>query len=113
MAWSSDDEAAAELARELFSPLGAVSIRKMFGGAGLYLRGTIFALIADGIIYLKVRDGAEDAFRAAGSRPFEYESRGKTVRMCYWTLPEEAVDDPELAAAWVGRAGGGTAPPLP
>src|SRR3546814_9739567 len=42
-----------DFAQELFAPLGGVSIRRMFGGAGLYCRGLMFGLIHDDTIYLK------------------------------------------------------------
>lgn len=36
-----------EFVAELFAPLGSVSIRRMFGGAGVYFEGVMFALLAD------------------------------------------------------------------
>ena len=38
---------------DLFSDWGGVTIRKMFGGAGLYRDGKMFGLIADDVAYLK------------------------------------------------------------
>ena len=46
-----------EFVRELFEPLGVIEIKRMFGGAGVYSAGVMFALIADEELYLKV-DGA-------------------------------------------------------
>ena len=43
-----------EFIKDQFSVLGAITIRKMFGGAGIYLEGTMFGLIADDLVYLKV-----------------------------------------------------------
>jgi DNA transformation protein and related proteins len=88
-----------EAIRDLFSSLGPIRIRRMFGGQGIYLGDLMFALEADGELYLKA-DAALDAFRAAGSRPFTYERRGRTARMNYWRLPDAAVDDPDEAARW-------------
>ena len=34
-------------------PMGRVSLRKMMGGATLYLDGTIFAIMVDGELWLK------------------------------------------------------------
>ncbi len=42
-----------EYIRELFADFGAVQIRRMFGGAGLYAEGVMFALVTGGLIYLK------------------------------------------------------------
>ncbi len=33
---------------------GSVSVRRMFGGAGLYRERRMFGLIADDVVYLKV-----------------------------------------------------------
>jgi DNA transformation protein len=106
MARSPENEAAMGLARDLFAALGELSIRRMFGGAGLYANGVIFAIVFDGEIYLKADAASEPLFRAAGSRPFEYRAAGRDAptRLPYWTLPEAAVDDPETAAEWARRA---------
>ena len=38
---------------ELFTPLGRIDSRYMFGGWCLYCNGAVFALIANGAVYLK------------------------------------------------------------
>src|ERR687898_1887503 len=55
---------------ESLQPLGPVSARRMFGGFGIYLHGTMFALIAYDTLYLKVDDGNRSAYEAAGLEPF-------------------------------------------
>lgn len=86
--------------RDLFASLGPIRIRRMFGGQGIYLGEAMFALAADGELYLKADAATLDAFRAAGSRPFTYERLGRTARLSYWRLPDGAVDDPDEAARW-------------
>jgi hypothetical protein len=39
---------------DLFAPFGPVAVRRMFGGAGIYREGLMFALEFDGAIFLKV-----------------------------------------------------------
>jgi DNA transformation protein len=39
---------------DIFSAFGSVSVRRMFGGSGIYADGLMFALVADGVIYSKV-----------------------------------------------------------
>ena len=90
--------------RDLFSSLGPVRIRRMFGAHGIYLGEVMFALAADGELYLKADAATLDAFRAAGSRPFTYERQGRTARLNYWRLPDAAIDDPDAAACWARRA---------
>ena len=38
--------------RELFSAFGPVELHRLFGGAGLYADGVMFALISRDVIYL-------------------------------------------------------------
>lgn len=58
--------------RDLFARLGPVTIRRMFGGKGIYREGTIFALEVDGDILLKADAETIPAFIAAGSRQWLY-----------------------------------------
>ena len=89
---------------ELLEPCGAISTRRMFGGHGVYCDGLFIAIVIDSRLYLKVDAGSEDRFRTAGSAPFVYESRGKTVKMSYWNVPEAAMDSPEDMRPWAKLA---------
>jgi DNA transformation protein len=104
-------EAAADLAfaEDLFSGLGHVQARRMFGGAGLYAAGLMFALVDDGRIYLKTDAALQAALAAAGATPWIYTERpgpkaGVPQETSYWSLPEPALDDPDEACAWARRA---------
>src|SRR3546814_1943053 len=77
-----------DFAQELFAPLGGVSIRRMFGGAGLYCRGLMFGLIHDETISLKADAERAKAFDAHGCGPFTYEGKGKPVQMSNWRSEE-------------------------
>jgi DNA transformation protein len=89
-----------EAIQDLFQDLGAVRVRRMFGGQGIYLHGQIFAIVAGGEIYLKVDAGNLSHFQRARSRPFTYERDGRAISMSYWLMPSEALDDPAEAARW-------------
>lgn len=104
-------EAAADLAfaADLFAGLGHVQPRRMFGGAGLYAGGVMFALVDDGRIYLKTDTALQADLAAAGAVAWIYtEQRGPKagvpVETSYWSLPEAALDDPDEACAWARRA---------
>ena len=90
---------------EMFSALGAVTIRRMFGGKGVYHRGLIVAVeLGDGML-LKADAVSSGQFEAAGGRRWTYQGRaGKTVQMPYWSVPVDAFDDPEIMAHWVRLA---------
>lgn len=90
---------------EIFSGLGAVTIRPMFGGKGVYHKGRIIAVEYHGDLLLKADALSAPAFEAAGATRWAYEGRnGKPVYMPYWSIPPEAFDDPDGMARWVKLA---------
>jgi len=91
--------------QELFSVFGPVSVRRMFGGAGIYADGTMFALVARGIIYLKANEVNTPAFERENLAPFTYETKGgKRGVMSYRRMPDRLYDDPEELATWAREA---------
>jgi len=93
-----------EQAKDLFSDLGAISHRKMFGGAGIYAEGVMFALVLSDEIMIKATGAFVKDLEAEGSTPFIYEAKGMSSKMSYWRLPESAFDDPEEATEFARRA---------
>lgn len=94
-----------EWVREHFAGLGPVEIKRMFGGAAVYANGLIFALLDDGIIWLKADDLNAPLLVGAGARQFTYPTKdGKQMAMAYWSLPESALDDPDEAADWARQS---------
>ena len=79
----------------------------MFGGTGLYRDGLIFGLAIDDGVYLKTDPKTAEVFRAAGSQPFGYFRKdGRRAEMSYFSLPEDALDNPERLVAWAELAYG-------
>lgn len=95
---------------ELFAGMGRVQIKRMFGGAGVYADGLMFALLADDTIHIKANDDAMKAeLRAEGSGPFVWSPqngprKGEHIDLGYWRLPEAALDDPDQAVKWGRKA---------
>jgi DNA transformation protein len=90
---------------ELFAEFGAVQVRRMFGGAGVYADGLMFALVSDGVIYLKADLDSVPAFERESCAPFQYDTKtGKRAIMSYWRMPERLYDDTEELAQWAQRA---------
>lgn len=85
---------------------GEVRARKMFGGAGLYHDGTMFGLIADDVMYLKVDDTNREDFVKAGSVPFDpyAEKAKKTIVMSYYEIPPDILENPPALAEWAQRS---------
>lgn len=98
-----------EFVKELFAGLGPVQIKRMFGGAGGYVDGVMFLLLADDAIYLKADDVLKAELRTEGSGPFVWQPQsgpraGEKVDLGYWLLPDSALDDPDEAATWGRKA---------
>ncbi|HWK45025.1 MAG TPA: TfoX/Sxy family protein [Stellaceae bacterium] len=90
---------------EMFSALGHVTIKRMFGGKGVYHGGRIVAVEFHDEMLLKADDISAPEFEAAGARRWAYEGKkGKPVYMPYWSIPDDAFDDPDIMARWVRLA---------
>lgn len=92
-----------EFILEILRSWRPVTARRMFGGHGIYHEGVMFALVADGQLYLKVDDESRGDFVAAGLGPFVYEAKGRRVALSYHRAPETMLDEPELAREWADR----------
>ncbi|MEQ8266764.1 MAG: TfoX/Sxy family protein [Parvibaculum sp.] len=90
---------------EQLEPLGAVRIRNMFGGAGVYLDDLMFGLIVGEPLFFKVDARNRADFEAEEMGPFLYEPpSGKAVAMSYFELPERLYDDPGELVIWARKA---------
>jgi DNA transformation protein len=90
---------------DVLRPLGGVAARRMFGGAGLFRDGAMFALISDETLYLKADTATIPAFEAEGCGPFVYDTKkGARTIGSYWRAPELLLDDDEAMLAWCRRA---------
>lgn len=90
---------------DLFAPFGEVKIKQMFGGAGVYFKDQMFALLADERIYLKANDLTRPSFDAEGMKPFVFESKaGETIMTSYIEVPPRLLDDSDELAKWARRA---------
>lgn len=97
------DNAAIE---DIFSGLGAIIIKNMFGGKGIYHQGLIIALEVDGEILLKADAHSAPDFALAGALQWAYENKktGKPAKMPYWSIPHKALDDPDTMTLWARKA---------
>ena len=90
---------------ELFSAYGPVTVRRMFGGAGVFADGLMIALWVEGVVFLKADEHTIPDFEREGLRPFSYETKAGTRTLTsYWRMPERLYDDPDELAAWARRA---------
>jgi len=88
----------------LLLPLGPARARAMFGGWGVYMDDTMFALIADNELFLKIDSETEAKFAAAGAQPFVFSRNGESITMSYRTAPDGSLDDPSALLPWAEMA---------
>ena len=91
---------------ELFESLGPITIKRLFGGKGIYFDGVIVAIVLRGELLLKADEESAPDFEAAGCRQWTYTGarHGKQVAMPYWSVPDSALDDPDEMIPWARRA---------
>jgi DNA transformation protein len=74
----------------------------MFRGYGLYWRETIFGILFEDRLYLKVDDWSKDDFVSRGMGPFRPNER-QTLKS-YFELPPDVLADPEALLSWAREA---------
>src|SRR5215469_14616420 len=90
---------------DLFSGFGPVTLRRMFSGYGISADGTNFALALRAGLYFRADEATIPQFEAEGSKPFQYQTRAKTVTVnSYWQLPARLFDDPDELSDWAKSA---------
>ena len=82
----------------------SVTVKRMFGGSGIYAEGLCFAIELKGEVFLKTDAVSQPDFSAVGSTPFVYVAKGQARPTSYWSLPAAAM---KTATSYVaGRAPG-------
>ena len=100
------DEGLYAWVEEALEPVGSVSMRRMMGGATLYLDGTIFALIDESEIWFKADDESGAAWDAEGCADrFTVIFKDGTVdSMNYRRAPTDVYDDADAMRRWAALA---------
>ncbi len=93
-----------EYLHEVFELFGPISVRKMFGGYGIYRDGLMFGLVTDDTLYLKADAENASHFEQAGLGRFEYARGGRVMKISYYQAPEGILEDREDAATWARRS---------
>lgn len=99
------DEGLFAWVQETLEPIGAVTMRKMMGGATLYLDGVIFAILDEGEIWFKSDAEADARWDAQGCECFSVTFKdGKVDTMNYRRGPLDVYDDAEAMRRWAALA---------
>ncbi len=89
---------------DLLDRFGPCEAKRMFGGYGIFHQGLMFALIADGDLFLKADDETRERFLAEGAVPFTYFKQDKEFRLSYYLAPDEFFEDRDAAVEWARLA---------
>jgi DNA transformation protein len=84
--------------------LGGLEARRMFGGVGLYSRGTFFGLLYKEKLYFKTDDSTRPEYEARGSEGFRPRANLKNAKMTYYTVPAEVLEDEDELVRWAKKA---------
>lgn len=76
--------------------------RKMFGAFGLYSEGNFFAIIDDGVLYLKTDAESKQKFIDAGMDCFR-PSKDQVLKN-YYEVPADVLEDKEILARWASES---------
>ena len=95
----------AEFLREQLSPLGRLTMRRMFGKTGVFCDGLMFGMITDDTLYVRVDDHNKAVFKEAeAAPPLNYEKKGRTIDLSFWRVPERLLDEPDELVLWARAA---------
>jgi len=100
------DEGLVAWVTEALEPVGSVTMRRMMGGATLYLDGTIFGIVHDGELWFKADEESNALWDEAGHRErFTVTfSTGMKDTMNYRRAPSDAYDDADALREWAAHA---------
>ena len=88
-----------EFVMDQMQDLGPVTSRRMFGGAGIFIYGKMFALVADDTLYLKADDSNKERLTESGCRQFQ-PWPDKPAVMPYYEVSPEVLEDDDLLSDW-------------
>jgi DNA transformation protein len=92
-----------EYVSEQLGQVTAITLRRMFGGVGIYSRGFFFALMDNDTLFFKVDESNRPDYEARGMhqfRPFGDDRQS----LGYYEVPAEVLEDTELLRAWVRKS---------
>ena len=90
--------------KDQLADMGPVTSRRMFGGAGLYCDGVMFAIVADDMLYYKVDDTNRADYEAAGTEPFTFTYDKGQMVMGYYEIPADVLENKDKMSQWALKA---------
>ncbi|HEY2786716.1 MAG TPA: TfoX/Sxy family protein [Fimbriiglobus sp.] len=97
-----DKQAFINLVKGRFASVEGFRTRAMFGGYGLYLGDSFFAIVDESRIYFRVTADTKSDYESAGMTPFE--PWPGHVMTGYYEVPPGVWNDDVLLREWARRA---------
>lgn len=87
---------------EQLRDVNALRTKAMFGGHGLYVGDTFFAIVYEDRLFFRTNDVTRPAYESAGMSPFRPNER-QTLKS-YFEVPPDVIEDREELEEWAYRA---------
>ena len=99
------DEGLLAWVEESLEPRGRVTMRKVMGGATLYLDGDVFGIMNEGELWFKADDETNAVWDEAGCDRFSVTFKdGRVDTMNYRRAPSDVYDEPDAMQHWARLA---------
>jgi DNA transformation protein len=92
------DESFVKFVEDQLRSLRGLTIKKMFGGYGIYRGEDFFAIIAGGRLYFKIDDKTKQDYIDRGMGPFK--ATPKQTLKTYYEVPVDVLEDDGELTAW-------------
>jgi DNA transformation protein and related proteins len=89
---------------DLFAAFGPITLKRFFGGEGIYADDVMIGMVFDDVIFFKTDEETRKAFAAEKTEPFSFMKGGERVVTTWFALPDRLYDDPEELAQWARAA---------
>ena len=89
---------------DLFSEFGPITLRRFFGGEGIYAGSTMIGSIFRDMIYFKTDAESRKPFDAENCKPFTFHKGKELITTTWLAVPDRLYDDPEELARWARAA---------
>lgn len=103
------DDSFKEFVLDQLNDAGSVVSRAMFGGHGLYCKGTFFGIIFKGRLYFKTNSSTRQTYVERGMKAFR-PNPAQTLKN-YYEVPVEIIDEPDQLVDWAQDAIGSAPSP--
>jgi DNA transformation protein len=94
----------AEYVIEQLQGLARLTSRRMFSGVGLYSDGLFFGLLYHDRLYFRTDDTTRPEYEARGSEGFRPRPNITRMKMRYYTVPADVLEDTEELVKWARKA---------